>query len=94
MGMSYLDIYEKVKAGFEQSGIVFDPADEDPVLDEYIENSIQYISSIVAVENALDIEVPDEYLIPQNMHTLSAFSKMLMEIIKNKNDAIDQRDDG
>lgn len=77
-------IYFKIKTAFEESGIVFAPDDEDPVLSEYILDSIQYISSIVNIENALDIEIPDELLLPEQMRTLKSFSQILECIVNGE----------
>ena len=92
MTMDYKEVYLIVKEAFEQAGIVFSPDDDDLVLSEYITDSIQYITSIVNIENALDIEVPDEYLLPERMSTLKAFSEALTDLMKG-NEANDDWDD-
>lgn len=81
--MFYEEIYVKVKEAFEQSGIMFSPNDDDPVLSEYISDSIQYITAIVNIENALEIEVPDELLLPEQMKTLKSFSRALVHIVNS-----------
>lgn len=52
-------IREKVKDMFEENGLVIFPGEEEEPLDL---DSLRLISLVVAVENAFDIEVPDQYL--------------------------------
>lgn len=81
--MTYKNIYEKVKIAIEESGVVFSKEDEDPVLSDYFLDSVQYISAIVNIENALDIEIPDEFLLPEQMKTLKSFCQTLEHLINN-----------
>lgn len=76
-------ICKKVKRAFENAGIVFDINEEDPLLEEYIEDSIQFVTSIVEIEKALGIEIPEEFLMIENMNTLNSFCRVLQDIINN-----------
>ena len=82
VAMQEKEIYNIVKEAFEQAGILFS-SDEDIMLSEYVVDSIQYITSIVNIENALGIEVPNELLLPEKMQTLKAFSSVLVDLVKN-----------
>ena len=84
--MKFHDVKHRVKAAFEEAGILFDSSDLDPDIVAYIEDSVQYVSSIVAIENALQIEIPDVYLVPDTMHSLNEFCRALKEIMDNQDD--------
>ncbi len=47
--------------------------DEDVDLREYIVDSVQFISLILAVEEAFEFQFPDELLIYDNLKSLNAF---------------------
>lgn len=81
--MQFDTVRRKIVKAFENAGIMFSTEDDDPVLEDYFEDSVQYITAIVEIENALEIEVPDEFLLPENMQTLDTFSRSMMEIIRN-----------
>ena len=91
--MTYKNIYEKVKIAIEESGVVFSKEDEDPVLSDYFLDSVQYISAIVNIENALDIEIPDEFLLPEQMKTLKSFCQTLERLINNEEADEDRLDE-
>lgn len=53
---------------------------QDLNLQEYIIDSIVYINFIVALEEKLGYEVPDEVLLYDKLLSMNAFLKMLEEV--------------
>lgn len=47
---------------------------------EDILDSLQFVKVIVALEDEYDIEIPDKYLIPANLNSLSAMTQMILDI--------------
>ena len=69
---------------FEQAGIVLEPSQEDYDLTEYIESSAQFISSLVTIEDVLDIEIPDAFLAVENIRSFHSFCELLYDLIHEK----------
>lgn len=55
---------------------------EDLDLRSYIEDSLQFISFIVELENRLNVEIPDEFLQIDHMGSMNAFCEMLSELVE------------
>ncbi len=69
---------------FEDAGIFIDEdCPEGIQLNNFIEDSIQFITLIVEIESAFDIEVPDEFLVIANFNTVDSVCDMLTELINN-----------
>lgn len=66
--------------GVEIQNINFEEADLMGVL----EDSIQFISLIVSLEEELQIEIPDEYLLTDNFHSIGGLGEMLLELVQVK----------
>ena len=60
-------------------GIYLTPEETTKDLDlrEYLENSLQFISFIINIENQLNIEVPDDFLLYDRISSLNAYCEML-----------------
>jgi acyl carrier protein len=73
---------EKVLEILEENGLYVDPksAGEDMDLREYILDSLQFMSFIVEVENKLNLEIPDEILVYDNLASLNGLSSILESI--------------
>ncbi|GAB2025266.1 hypothetical protein OfM1_13370 [Lactovum odontotermitis] len=56
-----MEMEEKLQQCFEDLGIFLDNI-QDFDIDEDIEDSLEFISLIVGIEDAFEIEIPDEYL--------------------------------
>ena len=75
--MKYEDIRSKAIDTLEKIGALI--PDIDPVIDEdiniqdYIFDSLQFITFIVELERMLEIEIPDELLNYENLVYLNAF---------------------
>lgn len=54
---------------------------EDLDLTEYIEDSVKFLQFIVALEDQLDIEIPDELLNIEILRSFNGFSSLLKEFI-------------
>lgn len=63
-------------------GIIIENIDKDSsiFLNEYIEDSIAFISFVVEIENVFGIEIPDEYLLFSEMETLSDVCNIINNI--------------
>lgn len=60
---------------FEDAGIYVDCEEKDDInISNYIKDSIQFISIIVAMEEKLEIEIPDELL---ELDTFSSFNHLI-----------------
>lgn len=71
---------------FAQNGIIVSDSalQEDADLRMSIEDSVQFISAIVEIENHFDIELPEELLLYESMASFIGFSQSVWEIIHNR----------
>ena len=78
-----MDIREKLLEILNENGIYIDKnkTTDDIDLREYIIDSMQFISFIVEIENKLNIEIPDECLIYDNISSLNGFSNIISCIV-------------
>lgn len=81
---------DKIKDAIEQSindiGVIFsfqDTDTDDIDLTEYIEDSIQFVQFIVALEDNLNIEIPNELLNLDLLTSCNGFGSLLQDIITN-----------
>ena len=68
---------------FAQTGVIVDDSamEQDIDLRDYIEDSIQFISAVVEIENQLEIELPDELLTYDCLASFHAFSMSVWETL-------------
>lgn len=59
----------RIIACLQRLGFIVDEREENFELQEYLEDSVSFISFIVELESEFDIEIPDEYLMPDSMKT-------------------------
>lgn len=72
------NIREKIVEAFEESGIVLDNGVSGDIdLSIFVEDSIHFISMVVAIEEKLSIEFPDDLLILEAFKSLNALSNSL-----------------
>ena len=77
------EIEKKVIAAIQTAGIeVEDTVSEDIDLTELIEDSFQFISMIVSLEEELQVEIPDDYLVMDKLQSLKGFIVMLEELVR------------
>ena len=71
----------------QEAGNVIDDIDlnEDVDLQVYLNDSIQFISFIISVEEKFDIEFPDEMLLIDNIKSLDNFAGIIDLCIEEKN---------
>jgi len=55
---------------------------EDVDIREYIEDSLKFITAIVEIENELNIEIPDEFLIYDKFSSFNSFCDMIASLVK------------
>lgn len=77
---------EIVNANIEQAFLTSEQIDED--LSALGMDSITFIHVIVALEEAFDIEIPDEYLLITEMNTLSKMTEVISAVLDHQNNAI------
>lgn len=70
---------------FAQTGIIVDHSalEHDIDLRDYVEDSIQFISAVVEIENQLDIELPEELLSFDSLSSFQAFSMSIWETLSS-----------
>ena len=69
--MMELEIRNKIVQALNNVGLFFTIEElEENTIGELLPDSITYISFIVELEQAFDIEIPDEYLIPEKISSL------------------------
>ncbi len=66
-----------------ESGIMIDSIDEDFDLRDCIQDSIQFISFIVALEQKLEIEIHDELLQFDAIASFNNFSSNIYDILND-----------
>lgn len=79
--MKEIDVYNKIteiirECSEEKDIKDFDNARLDDVLD-----SLQFIKVIVSLEDEYEIEIPDKYLVPANLNSISTMTKLVLDII-------------
>lgn len=79
-------VREKLLRVFQDVGInfTFNP-DEDVDIQEYIGDSLQYITAIAEIENVFDIDLPDELLVFTALKSFYSFSEAIFELVQEKN---------
>lgn len=80
--MNKYEIEESVMNAFNAVGIFMTPEEiQDAAIDEIIEDSLTYISFIVELEESFNIEIPDEYLLPERLSTFDSIITMIEDLI-------------
>ena len=75
-------ILEIVNSNIENASLQLNQADEDLVTMGM--DSISFISIIVALEEAFEIEYPDEYLLITHSNTLNAITNIISAELEKK----------
>ena len=76
---SILEIKERIKSIFEDSGICEENFDISEI------DSLQYIQIIVDIEKSLDIKIPDKYLSLDEFGNINNFIDIISELTESKN---------
>ena len=84
------DILDKVlkvlNANLENTEITFEQTEDD--LSALGMDSIVFIRVVVALEEAFDIEITDEYLLITEMNTLSKMTDVISTVLDHQNSVI------
>ena len=84
------DILDKVlkvlNANLENTEITFEQTEDD--LSALGMDSIVFIRVVFALEEAFDIEIPDEYLLITEMNTLSKMTDVISTVLDHQNSVI------
>ena len=84
------DILDKVlkvlNANLENTEITFEQTEDD--LSALGMDSIVFNRVVVALEEAFDIEIPDEYLLITEMNTLSKMTDVISTVLDHQNSVI------
>lgn len=81
-------VRESILKFFEENGVCIDTESEtgDVDLREYLMDSMQYIYFLVELERILNIELPDEVLLYENLSSLNGFANCISAIIDADNE--------
>lgn len=82
-------VKEKIVECMNNMGIVNFEDDTNFRVDEYILDSVMFVSFIIELEQMFDIEIPDEYLIADRLQTFDDIYNMI-ESVTGEND-VDER---
>lgn len=77
--MEIEQILLKLNEVYNENGILVDNPDD--MIVEYIPDSVIFISIIIGIEEAFDIELPDELLIIENLGTTTNLAQRLLELL-------------
>lgn len=78
------NIKEKIIECMNNMGIVNFEDDANFKLDDYIVDSVMFVSFIIELEQMFNIEIPDEYLVVDSLQTFDDLYIMI-ETVLNKN---------
>mgnify|MGYP005789605201 CR=1 FL=1 len=78
-----MDIQNKILSCLEEVGIILeeDSNIEDIELSNYLDDSLVFIQFIVGLEEAFEINFPDEMLSIENIGTMSTLSSTIENIL-------------
>jgi len=65
----------------DEMGIVVDDDNNDFILNEYITDSLSFISFIIEIENQFNIEVPVELLLISKMNSFNAYCDTILSVV-------------
>lgn len=75
---------DKIIEILEQNGIFIENTENDFDITEYIEDSLQFITFIVSLEEEFNINFPNEMISLDNLKSFNAFCDIIVSIIKSK----------
>lgn len=70
---------DKIKGCLSQVGVIID-TNKNFNLNEVIEDSLMFVSLIVELESTFNIEIPDEFLLPERLNTFDDLKTMIVEL--------------
>ena len=80
-----MDIRSKIISLFEENGVHLDLRlnEQDIDLRDYIYDSLHFVSFVVELEEALEIEIADEMLLYENLSSLNGFANMITRSLED-----------
>lgn len=76
--MNELKIKEIITQAINNIGLIYTMEElENEIIGDVIPDSITYISFIIELEQVFDIEIPDEYLIPDKLSCIDNIVDMV-----------------
>ena len=78
--MSVEDVKKELLTIFEDIGVIVDQENDFDIQD-YIMDSLVYMSFIISVEQKLVIEIPDEFLLISHMMSFNAYCESLLMLL-------------
>jgi len=75
---------DRIVGCMKNIGLTVESDEPDFDVNEYIKDSITFITFIVELETEFDIEIPDEYLMPARLNTISNITKIFEKLINEQ----------
>lgn len=75
-------IKKNIILAFNDIDIFFEDNNEDVNITNYIDDSIQFITMIVKLEETFNIEIPEELLLFENFESLNDIVLIIEDLIK------------
>lgn len=75
-------IKERINQCFNNLGILLDPHEENFLIEDYIQDSVTFVSFIAELELEFSIEIPDSYLSAGNLKTYADLITMVENQLK------------
>lgn len=73
------EITKKINKVFAENGLLVDDCDE--LLINYIPDSLSFINLVIGLEEEFDIELPDEFLLIQNLGTTTNLVERFLDLV-------------
>lgn len=80
---------EKIIQCFSNLGIIISDESSNIELDEYIVDSVTFVSFLVELEQQFEIEIDDDYLVQGSLKTLNDVENMIEELLAKKNSSVE-----
>lgn len=80
MSMDSNAVKEKIVECMNHMGIVDFEEDANFRVDDYILDSVMFVSFIIELEQMFDIEIPDEYLVADRLQTFDDIYNMIESV--------------
>ena len=71
----------KLFDSLDELGVIVDNTINDFDLQEYITDSIMFITFIINIERQLSIEIPDELLLISKMNSFAAYCETMLSVV-------------
>ena len=81
-----LNIRNAIIESLDEIGIVIEDDEKDFDLQEYIVDSLQFISLVVTIEQKLNIEMPENLLLYERMKSFNGYCEAIREIVQSQRD--------